>query len=1004
MNFSKLYKTALWAALAMVPLAAEAALPQGVVYMGPATTPTGTKVYFSVNSQGREISQLSVEYFDNELTLNSVAVVDLLPLLQHNGESVNEVIALDVPQATAQSIFRVTRRFADETEATISPYSSGTYDIVYWTDFLAIDYASSSSKAMSVYDRSYGGYNEGELRIANQTYAKGISMPAQLGLINLRSRNQSALNGFVRFKAEFGLQYQGIDMTETPVLILTQDPGNSTIWSDKANKNIQRWDYPIGTAPAVRGVRLNDNMQIAIWAGAGREITIGAPRFYTANYQLNRQPQTVTLSNAGGEVPFSTHSVTLSATAQAAGPINYRLTAGQDLATLEGNVLSFKHGKAGTVSVEAYSLGDGSYEPATSATVSYTFDRTPWAEILTTAPDANGRLTRYATVNPKGEPFAELAIETVDELTLAVLDQQDLLPALGSQAGDDEVVLNFDLPLAPGTLYRLRYRVAGEEQPRYGFCHNGTNEVHYWTEVMGSTRASTSSSFAQGAYVDQSNTGATLQIGNQTYAKGLCIPNASSVVNTRAANLRGYTRFRTEVGFQFGSENYNSGTTRFIIHSAGRNIYDVNIDGNVRRFDYPIVDSPANNNQLGANGVLSFWNINNRVVVIGAPRFDREVNFRAENQTLSWPDESFLQVHRPASFQLNAVSSAGLPVRYRVVEGAEFARIVDGDKMEIFQVPDVDATIVIEASQPGTHLCNPAQPVNHTFKIEHSLVVNPGERAVLDRDETLQEIVIYGNREAVGQVAVEGAMINARKITLKYTFVPGEWHHLVFPSDINLDVASDLLTKGYTLNNPNGPKGAYFVQSFDTRRNATNPEESPWTSVDEPTLKGRTGYVMKLSDKGGKEPVEVSFVIDNEQLNLDRESLPMILALDVSSMRPFTTQDVYVKAIGAASNTLKIKVDFRPENPDELPVNHALALETMRVTVSPEGSALRLTLPNQDEARVVIMDRKGRKLLKAVKYTSPNAIDISDLRPGQYRMAIRYGNATATRTFTVPKR
>lgn len=1001
MNFSKLYKTALWAALVMAPLAAEAALPQGVVYMGPATTPTGTKVYFSVNSQGREMSQLSVEYFDNELTLNSVAVIDLLPLLQHNGESVNEVIALDVPQATAQSIFRVTRRFADETEATVSPYSSGTYDIVYWTDIMGHEPASGSTgNRRPVYDRSYGGNNNGQLRIGNQEYAKGISIPTNLGAVNFRTTG-STLANFVRFKADYGRQYP-LTGNNTR-LIMTQDPGAAWIVDCRASENVQRWDYPITTANPASG-RMTTLSPITFWTDNNPEVTIGAPRFYTANYQLNRQPQTVTLSNAGGAVPFSTHSVTLSATAQAAGPINYRLTAGQDLVTLDGNVLTFKHGKAGTVCVEAYSLGDGSYEPATSATVSYTFDRTPWAEILTTAPDANGRLTRYATVNPKGEPFAELAVETVDELTLAVLDQQDLLPALGSQAGDDEVVLNFDLPLAPGTLYRLRYRLASEEQPRYGFCHNGTNEVHYWTEVMGSTRASTSSSFAQGAYVDQSNTGATLQIGNQTYAKGLCIPNASSVVNTRAANLRGYTRFRTEVGFQFGSENYDSGTTRFIIHSAGRNIYDVNIDGNVRRFDYPIVDSPANNNQLGANGVLSFWNINSRVVVIGAPRFDREVNFRAENQTLSWPDESFLQVNRPASFQLKAASSAGLPVHYRVVEGAEFARIVDGDKMEIFQIPDVDATIVIEASQPGSHQCNPAQPVNHTFKIEHSLVVNPGERAVLDRDETLQEIVIYGNREAVGQVAVEGAMINARKITLKYTFVPGEWHHLVFPSDINLDVASDLLTKGYTLNNRNPRSGAYYVQSFDTRRNATNPEESPWVAIDEPTLKGRTGYVMKLSDKGGKEPVEVSFVIDNEQLNLDRESLPMILALDVSSMRPFSTQDVYVKAIGAASNTLKIKVDFRPENPDELPVNHALALESMRVTVSPEGSALRLTLPNQDEARVVIMDRKGRKLLKAVKYTSPNAIDISDLRPGQYRMAIRYGNATATRTFTVPKR
>lgn len=338
---------------------------------------------------------------------------------------------------------------------------------------------------------------------------------------------------------------------------------------------------------------------------------------------------------------------------------------------------------------------------------------------------------------------------------------------------------------------------------------------------------------------------------------------------------------------------------------------------------------------------------------------------------------------------------------YRVIQGNEYARVTDGNKLDIFRIPDVHDRIVVEAWQPGSHTINPAEPIRCTFEMTHGLEVRPGQRAVLDRDEILQEICIYGNKSNTGQVVVNGAMIDARRIVLKYTFVPGEWHHLTFPSDINLDQASDLTAKGYALNDRSPHSGGYFVQAFDTRLSAENPDASPWKPLDAPELKGRTGYVIKLSESLGKDPVEITFTFNNDRLDLKSDGTPMLVSFDLSQMRPFTTQDIYVKALGVNSNTLKVKLNFQPENPEALPVNHEIALENMRITMTPDNIGLRLTLPTQDPARVAIFDSRCKHPLKTASYISPYVLDISDLKPGTYRLLIRYGTGTATRPLQI---
>lgn len=639
--------------------------------------------------------------------------------------------------------------------------------------------------------------------------------------------------------------------------------------------------------------------------------------------------------------------------------------------------------------------------PLTAAADGSIVNGIPWIEHIGSASDQPNRRLQYVSVNPAGRALVELVLETVNELSSEVIEQADLLPQLVDPSADSETVACIPTPWGDDLAYRIRYRYEGDEAAAYTPLSNGINEIHYWTDVMGIQRGSGNSAYSGGAYADRAPNGQQLRIADQTYAKGLCIPNSSSCVNTRSQNLRGYVRFKADCGLQYGSAGYETGSTPFSIANP-KTLYTITVNKSIQRLNYTIGASGCNLNEANP---LSFWNGKaGMTVVLGAARFYTAPKQRPNDQSISWTDHVDVMHNRPFVQELTATASSGLPVSYRVIEGNEYARVIDGNKLDVFRIPDVRDRIVVEAWQPGAHLYNAAPSTTCTFEMVHGLEVRPGQRAVLDRDETLQEICIYGDRSATGQVVVNGAMIDARKIVLKYTFIPGEWNHLTFPSDINLDQASDLSAKGYELNNPSPHSGGYFVQEFDTQLSAESPESSPWRLLDSPELKGRKGYVMKLSEGLGKEPVEVTFTFDNSQLNLKSEGQPMMVSFDLSQMRPFTSQDIYIKALGVSSNTLKVKLDFQPEHPEALPVNYEVALEQMRVTLTPDGNGLRLTLPNQEPARVAIFDRRGKRLLKAVSYVSPYLLDISDLKPGTYSMAVQYGDHTATRTFTVPKR
>lgn len=127
----------------------------------------------------------------------------------------------------------------------------------------------------------------------------------------------------------------------------------------------------------------------------------------------------------------------------------------------------------------------------------------------------------------------------------------------------------------------------------------------------------------------------------------------------------------------------------------------------------------------------------------------------------------------------------------------------------------------------------------------------------------------------------------------------------------------------------------------------------------------------------------------------------MNVELNMMQLEPGTEFPVYVMPDGGVKGApLKVMVRFSPDDLSALPVNHARALEDVLVTFNPNNSGIRLTLPTQEQAKVVIFDSKER-MVKAVKYVSPYLIDITGLEPGSYQLYIQYGNATATRPLEI---
>lgn len=386
----------------------------------------------------------------------------------------------------------------------------------------------------------------------------------------------------------------------------------------------------------------------------------------------------------------------------------------------------------------------------------------------------------------------------------------------------------------------------------------------------------------------------------------------------------------------------------------------------------------------------------NDIVCIGAPRFYYNYTPRVA-QSIEWADEEVVNNYVAFSMPMTATSTSGLPVVYHLVRGSEYARIDGDNTLTFFNIPS-EGDVVVEAYQPGNKDYEPSDTRTCTFRIRKSMVIKANERKELEGGHDIDELVIYADVNSAGQAVVKSGIVNVKKLVLKYKFVPGQWNYIAFPSDLNIETISDLKAQGLTCASEEGAENTYLLREYNSRQRSETPDVSPWTSVMSGNVSAMKGYIMKI-ERADDTPVEITFNIDNVALDFENTMRTINLSVDMSKCEPETRHTVYIRPTNVKGNTLRVDMRYVPASREDIPLNHAKALEAMRVTRTQDGNAIRLTLPEQTPAKVAIFDRKGEKMLKAVRYVSPMKIDVSDLKPGKYRMVVIYGPASIEKEF-----
>ena len=693
------------------------------------------------------------------------------------------------------------------------------------------------------------------------------------------------------------------------------------------------------------------------------------------------------------------------------GKVYYRIISGRDLAVIkDGNIISPVWGGKGAVVVEATQYGNDEFYPATSY-LTFEVDTEPTLTMLDVY-----RPTVIMDGAVKNNPHVYMLLDTkgreLDQLNITVYNNPEarvkqgnvinLMPKYYPSKGRQ--VLDIEIPDFQNQVLKLAYSYKDSEKvDSLPYWHIGGNYDYIsdltpsaYTTKMGygtfpganNTYGHTASNATSG---DNGNKLSILNNGNVVYAKGFGM-HATCYVEIKSEYLAPYYRVAADMGTQIGYGGNVNQRLGYQVVNGNTLLFD---RPDVTKNNYVTIDETFNNQTWLRLVVNNSDGDANDHVCIGAARLYYSPVIKPD-QSLEWISDSRLVANNPVEIKLDAKSSAELPVYYYIVKGSEFAHI-EGDVLTITNFPNGGAEVIVDAYQPGDDVIAPSAVSTCIFSLVHGLEVQAHEDVQISGPEILDELIIHAKKDAVGQVTVKKGLVDVKKLVLKYTFKPNEWNYISFPSDIDVDKVSNLRDLGYVFNGYGVP--AYTLSELDEKAYFDDVVGNVgWKLLETPKIEGLKGYLLRIEDSKSTEPVEVVFSMDNVNVDLANIVRVLGLSLDFTHNKPGETIVLTVSSANPSisSNNLTISTTFSPSDTSSLPLNYENALEKMRYVFVNGHKAIRLTLPDQTPARVVLFDKKGKKILKAVKYVAPNVIDLSDLESGSYKMAVSYGPALRT--------
>ena len=622
-------------------------------------------------------------------------------------------------------------------------------------------------------------------------------------------------------------------------------------------------------------------------------------------------------------------------------------------------------------------------------------DNNPNVEILALyqPSEAGNSAVGYVLADTKGKTLKKLQMEIFDSYyNLSGAKTVDLItnPFSGNK------VFRFETEVRPYGVMRLHYQFDGDSEETVTPYWDNGEFYDYMSDIPTRGQSGYGSYPGPNKPFGDAAKNKVLELGegqsNRRYDKGFGF-HANGWVET-TGDLTPYYRLAAEMGGQVITNTNHTNELKFNIQNGA---FYLRTDTVIHFSDILYIDAPINNQQKIHISGNNNGNNTNAVIAIGAPRLFYIPTVK-QPQEIVWDPVERIHAYQSVSLPLEASASSGLAVSYRIVKGGEYAKI-SGNEIIITNFPsDGSAEIIVEAQQPGDATWAYAPLQRKVYTLVKGLEVERDQRVTLKGNQTLDELIIHADRASAGQVDVKDGIVNVNNLILKYTFVPGEWNFLSFPATVNVEKISNFSDLGFSFNNPVG--GAYFIEEYNTALRAQDPEGDAWQSLQSPVMQGMRGYAVGINNFNGDAPVEVEFHLSNVDLDLSQHERPFNVSLDLTSWNSGETRKVTVSPVNVDGNSLDVNVHFKPADMSKMPMNYERALEDARFTFAGNNrQALRLTLPDQTPAKVVFFDKNGKKVIKAVRYVSPMAINITDLKPGTYQVAVAYGNAT--RLFTL---
>lgn len=713
-------------------------------------------------------------------------------------------------------------------------------------------------------------------------------------------------------------------------------------------------------------------------------------RLYLPQEMDERESQTVAFATQGGTVPPGVTSMELKATASSGLPVYYHVVKG-DAEIVDGNRLVFLNNAFGEVVVEAVQFGDETYACAVGTLV-LNVDLKPLITVLGNQVSTTGNDYLYVYVDAKNRSVSSVKMQLYsnpDQMVSA--GELDMANFASDPTFSEPQVLIIPRSMLLSECYTFTAEFSDGQEPASistGYF-DGTAEIVY---VSDTKYYKLSSNYNNSVSTDISVGGETLNLAGKVYPKGLGVHATGTATITLPQGV--FNRFVTTVGKQNG----RWGNIAYVLKRNGEQIAST---GSISasspvKWDFPLASDVYEltiNIEEGGDGNGADHGTMGGTRLYYTPK-------ERKAQTIAWLDSKPVLAYKPTDVKLTARASSGLPVGYRVIEGNEWAEIREGGILHIHTVPEGITTLKVEAFQPGDKDWAIAPLKICTFTVSNGFVVERDETLKLNGGDVLDELTIYADAYSSGQVLVEDGVVTVKNLILKYTFRPSEYTYVSFPSSMNLGQVSNFEELGFAYS-PEGLGKSYTIYEYDTRMHAADPTAFNWKALSEPKVQGGKGYVFRLNG-GLADDVEVTFTVDNANLEFENSIDLLNLTLDFGTTEPGIRQAVYVRPKNVNGNTLRIDVDYKPSDLSALPINHERALADARVTYVPGFAGIRLTLPDNTPAKLAIYDASGEKLVKAVRYVSPMMIDIRDLKAGNYQMIVSYGNAIGVKTFVKP--